>query len=99
MKVAVLLAVTALLVGCGSNSAGSSSQPRYDLTITFWPVGRSGESRSATLKCDPDGGTHPNVAQACDALLTHEDALKPVAGNVACTEIYGGPQLATVSGE
>jgi hypothetical protein len=68
------------------------------VTITYWPVGRGGESRSATLTCDPDGGSHPNVAQACDALLTHEDALKPVAGDVACTEIYGGPQLATVSG-
>jgi hypothetical protein len=98
MKVAVLLAATALLAGCGSSSTGSSDQPRYDLTITYWPVGRGGESQSATLTCDPDGGSHPNVAQACDALLNHEDALRPVAGNVACTEIYGGPQLATVSG-
>jgi hypothetical protein len=98
MKVAVLLAATALLAGCGSSSTGSFDQPRYDLTITYWPVGRGGESQSATLTCDPDGGSHPNVAQACDALLNHEDALRPVAGNVACTEIYGGPQLATVSG-
>jgi hypothetical protein len=100
MKLAVLLAATALVAGCGSNSGGSPDQPRYDLTIIYWPLGRGGDAgpRSATLTCDPDGGSHPDPAKACDALLGHEDALRPVAGNVACTEIYGGPQLAIVSG-
>ena len=99
MKLAVLFLATALLAGCGSDGdGGGSSQPRYDLTITYWPTGRDGESRSATLTCDPDGGTHPDPNGACDALLENEDALQPVPGDVACTEIYGGPQLATVSG-
>jgi len=86
-----------LVAGCGSG-AGPSASPRYDVTITYWPAGHGNEARSATLTCDPDGGSHPNPAKACDALLEHEDALQPVAGDVACTEIYGGPQLATVSG-
>ena len=97
MKVVLLAAVIVLLAGCGSNG-GASSAPRYDLTISFWPAGRAGDSRSATLQCDPDGGSHPAVAAACDALLQHEDALQPVPSDVACTEIYGGPQLATISG-
>jgi hypothetical protein len=50
------------------------------------------------LTCDPDGGSHPDPAQACDALLGNEDTLAPVSGDVACTEIYGGPQEATVVG-
>jgi hypothetical protein len=98
MKLAVLLAALVLLAGCGSDGSGGSSEPRYDLTISFWPTGRGGEARSATLTCDPDGGTHPDPTGACDALLQNEDALQPVAGDVACTEIYGGPQLATING-
>jgi len=93
----VLCLVLVLVAGCGSG-AGPSASPRYDVTITYWPEGRGSEARSATLTCDPDGGSHPNPAKACDALLEHEDALNPVAGDVACTQIYGGPQLATVSG-
>jgi hypothetical protein len=98
MKLAVLLAAIVLLAGCGSDGSGGSSQPRYDVTISYWPTGRGGEARSATLTCDPDGGSHPDPNGACDALLQHGDALKPVAGDVACTEIYGGPQLATIIG-
>ena len=98
MKVALLVAAIALVAGCGTDGSGGSSEPRYDLTITYWPTGRSGEERSATLTCDPDGGSHPDSVSACDALLGNEDALKPVARDVACTEIYGGPQVATVSG-
>jgi Subtilisin inhibitor-like len=98
MKIAALLAALTVLAGCGSEGSSGSAEPRYDLTITYWPVGRAGEERSATLTCDPDGGSHPDPAGACDALLQNEDALKPVAGDVACTEIYGGPQLATISG-
>jgi hypothetical protein len=98
MRIALVLAAVALLAGCGSDGAGSSGEPRYDLTVTFWPTGGQGETRTATLACDPDGGTHPDPNGACDVLLEHEDALEPVAGDVACTEIYGGPQVATLVG-
>jgi subtilisin inhibitor-like len=98
MKLACFLAALALLAGCGSDSAGSSAEPRYDVTIVFWPEGAEGESRQATLSCDPDGGTHADPNGACDTLLENEDALQPVAGDVACTQIYGGDQLATVTG-
>jgi hypothetical protein len=101
MKIAVLLVALVLAVsGCGgSEGAENDHRPlRYDLTVTYWPAGRGGESRSATLECDPDGGSHPDPVSACDALLKNEDALQRVAGDVACTEIYGGPQLATIAG-
>jgi hypothetical protein len=97
MKLVALVALLVLLVGCGSDAAPSGA-PRYDVTVSFWPAGRGSEARTASLTCDPDGGSHPDPAKACDALLQHEDALQPVAGDVACTEIYGGPQLATISG-
>jgi hypothetical protein len=96
-RLALALLPLVLAAGCGSG-AGPSASPRYDVTNTYWPAGHGSEARSATLTCDRDGGSHPNPAKACDALLEHEDALQPVGGDVACTEIYGGPQLATVSG-
>lgn len=98
MKVAIVLMTVVLLAGCGSAGGGGSSEPRYDITISYWPTGRGGEALSATLQCDPDGGSHPDPNGACDTLLDNGDALKPVAGDVACTEIYGGPQLATING-
>jgi len=90
-------------VGCGSNTevAGDDLEaptPRYDLTITYWPGGKDGPSRTATLTCDPTGGTHPNPPKACGALDAHPETLHPVPGDVACTEIYGGDQVAEVKG-
>jgi Subtilisin inhibitor-like len=98
MKIGMLLAALVFAAGCGADGSGGSSQPRYDLTITYRPAGAGGGEQTATLTCDPDGGTHPDPGKACDALLQHEDALKPVPGDVACTEIYGGPQIATIVG-
>jgi Subtilisin inhibitor-like len=94
---AALLAALLAAAGCGSDRS-APAQPRYDVTVTYWPAGAAGESRSATLTCDPDGGSHPDPVKACAALLSHEDALKPVSGGVACTEVYGGPQQASIVG-
>jgi hypothetical protein len=56
-----------------------------------------------TLKCDPPGGTAPDAASAC-AALTKVSAVKggdpfaPTPKGQMCTQIYGGPQTATVKG-
>jgi Subtilisin inhibitor-like len=99
-RAGVLVGVLAA-TACGGAAVDIDSvpaQPRYDLTITFWPQGEDGPSRTATLTCDPDGGTHPDPAKACAALLAHPEALHPVPLDMACTEIYGGDQVATVEG-
>ena len=90
--------------GCGSSTGGGDAaepppQPRYDLQITYWPEGMDGESRTATLICDPNGGTHPDQAKACAALDAHPEALHPVPGDMACTQIYGGDQVALIEGD
>jgi subtilisin inhibitor-like len=99
---AALALVVLLAAGCGSGGGGAGNrpkEPRFDLTITFWPQGRDGPSRTATLTCVPDGGTHPDPDKACAALRAHPQALDPVPPDTACTEIYGGDQVARVTGE
>ena len=92
------LALAVLLAGCGSESDTGSSPPLFDLVVTFWPEGSPEPVVRATLTCEPAGGTHPDPEAACAALLANEQALDPVSGDVACTEIYGGPQEATIVG-
>jgi hypothetical protein len=69
-----------------------------DLRVTFWPNGRDGETFEWTLTCEPAGGSHPRPAEACAALAVNEDALEPDPPDIMCTQIYGGPQQASVSG-
>lgn len=54
---------------------------------------------SYTLTCGPDGGTHPNVADACRTLvdLDPEDLDAP-GPDTMCAQVYGGPQQAKVRG-
>ena len=100
-----LLAAVLVAAGCGSGTGGGdaaappTTQPRYDLTITYWPNGEDGPSSTATLTCDPNGGTHPDADKACAALDAHPEALHPVPTDMACTQIYGGDQVATIEGD
>jgi hypothetical protein len=106
----VLLAALIALVaaGCGSESDDGGSAgggggttettPATELTVTYWPQGKNGASREATLTCDPAGGTHPDPQKACDLLASDAAALDPVPENSACTLLYGGPQEATIVG-
>ena len=59
----------------------------------------TGATTAWTLTCDPAGGTHPDPAAACRILQAHgATALPPVRKDVACTQVYGGPQRATITG-
>ena len=92
----VLLALVALLplAGCGSDDEGAAA-PETTLTITVWPEGRdAGEPTVRRLECAPDASD-----AACTSLEElGADAFAPVDGDMACTEIYGGPQEARVEG-
>jgi Subtilisin inhibitor-like len=73
---------------------------RTALTITVWPKGRGTgrPSKRWTLSCDPAGGTLPRRVRSCTSLASLANAFAPVPGDVACTEIYGGPAQALVTG-
>ncbi len=68
------------------------------LHITVWPNGPDSAKRAWTLRCAPVGGTLPHRATACRRLLGMTRPFRPVPKDAACTEIYGGPQTAFVTG-
>ena len=102
--VAVALAGMAAVAAAGmlaQSRSGESERagvPRTDLRITVWPSGQGSEARRWTLRCAPPGGTLPNAAAACRALAANRAALRAVPPGAICTQIFGGPQVATVRG-
>jgi hypothetical protein len=76
--------------GTSTTSAGAT-----ELVITVWPQGQ-GRPRRWTLTCDPAGGSLPSPRAACSRL--NRAALRPLPRDTICTQIYGGPQRARVTG-
>ncbi len=106
---ALLAAVVAPLVlaaGCGTDDGGDmSGEPSGPATragttelIIVVRSGRGSEERRFSLVCDPAGGDHPDPEAACRLLDELDDPFAPVPPDTMCTEIYGGPQTATVTG-
>jgi len=60
------------------------------LTITVWPQGQDGSSYTRIVRCPG--------APVCARLAQVDDPFKPVPPDVACTQIYGGPEVALVRG-
>lgn len=81
----------------GPSGGSPSTAGPADLTI----VVRDGKGTTTTwhLTCAPDGGDHPTPGKACSVLAQHgATALPPVPSDRMCTELYGGPQTAHVTG-
>jgi hypothetical protein len=95
---ALALPVTLLLLAgaCGGGSDGGPTS----LTVVFWEDGqRPEDSVTWELSCDPAAGSHPDPEAACATVASADaDVFDPVPGDTACTEIFGGPQRADVSG-
>ncbi len=68
-----------------------------DTSLTIIFVRKSTRDR-VTLKCDPPGGTHPDPALACDVLTGVPDPFAPVPADAVCSQVYGGPEKAKVTG-
>ena len=97
----LLLGAAGLLAACGSGTTGvrvSDDRPPDRFTITVAADQTGAETKTWTLTCRPTGGDHPNAAAACAALAETSDPFGPVPADVACTEIYDGPEVATIVG-
>jgi|SRR3954453_582509 hypothetical protein len=104
---AVLPLLPLLLAGCGSSSGGTvtpqagASEKGATVTTNLSIVTDDGNGKTATwtLTCDPAGGTHPDPTAACAALAAKgATAMPAVAKDVMCTQQYGGPQTAKITG-
>jgi hypothetical protein len=91
-----------LVMGCAAVLLAPAAQAasRTTLAITYLAdSARPTERVRWTLRCEPVGGNHPRRTTACRALARlGRKAFAPVPKNTACPEIYGGPQVAIVSG-
>jgi len=101
MRIALVLCLLAAVVGCGIGTAAPNAEATpADLKITIWPEGRGeGSSKTYTLECAPARGSLPKAASACTQLLKLSKPFTPVPQGSVCTEQYGGPQQALVTGQ
>jgi hypothetical protein len=100
MRIAIAISALIAVVGCGAGSAARGESPApTDLKITVWPDGRAeGDGKTYTLRCGPAAGTLPKATTACSKLGSLPRPFGPVSRNAVCTEQYGGPQQALVTG-
>jgi Subtilisin inhibitor-like len=108
MRFALLLVAISALAACGGDDADvvagpaasptAETSPKTSLTLAV-DLGDGMAAQEWTLTCDPPGGTHPQPELACAALEDVDpDVFAPVGPDQACTQIYGGPETATVRG-
>jgi hypothetical protein len=97
VAVAVIAAATALAVAfAGSRGPAATTS----LTVTYWPDGASSRAQKWTLRCQPVGGTLERRVRACAKLKAGGAKLfAPISGEAVCTQIYGGPEVARVTGK
>jgi hypothetical protein len=74
--------------GCGGDDDSGSGSPETHLVVTVRPDGPDGAAREHHVVCPG--------AKACQGLTAAR--LEPVPADVACTQIYGGPETARVRG-
>jgi len=106
LRVLLALAVLPILVAaCGSGDdetvtpKAAESGGTVTTNLTIVSDDGAGKTETWTLTCDPAGGTHPDPEAACAALSAKGTTAMPaVAKDQMCTQQYGGPQKATVTG-
>ena len=97
MEMRVLLVVGCVLVLLPPVAQASSTTARR--IVYLEDASQPSERVRWSLRCDPVGGTLPRRVAACRELARAGwRAFKPVAPDIACIEIFGGPQVAIVSG-
>jgi hypothetical protein len=99
MRLAAATLAALAVAGCGGrrDSDQAASSTTADLQIEISIRNSEAPTKVWTLKCPP-GGNLPDAATACRKLGEVKDPFAPVPKGTACTQIYGGPEIAGVSG-
>jgi len=104
MRGFVVIATLALLVvfGAGVATASTASTPTTSLSITYWPNGKDETVKTtATLRCSPVGGSLGTLARrvaACQRLAGMTAPFARPRAGLLCTQQYGGPDQALITG-
>ena len=106
MRASVLAVLAAALVaapGCGGEGTGdygAGGGRDTEVTVVFREdAAQPASEETWTLRCDPAEGSHPDPEAACARLAeAGAGAFEQRLDDRACTEIYGGPQQAVVTG-
>ena len=98
-RMRTLVALALVSVSAGSAALGAPAQ-RTSLTVTYWENGSAPARKTVrTLRCKPAGGTVDRPLRACQRLASGGRTLfAPLRKDMICTQIYGGPQAALVTG-
>lgn len=104
---ALLVLPLLLLAACGSSTGSSSgsadalpaaSRADDDLAVQY-DAGDGSPASSWTLTCGGSvAGSHPQAARACEHLSSLEQPFAPPPADQICSQQFGGPQTATVTG-
>lgn len=109
----LLLVLPLLLVACGSPSTGSGDGPGGDDSLATGggttradndlvvevDLGDGSPQQRWTLTCVGFvSGNHPEAERACEHLTSLDEPFAPLPADVVCTQVYGGPQTARVTG-
>jgi hypothetical protein len=87
-----LLVCATVIAGCGEDDEPAATAAVADLTVEVDPDGSAPtEPKAATLTCDA-----PEDCPEIDSL--DPTVFEPTPGNVACTQQFGGPETAKVTG-
>lgn len=100
-----------LVVACGSSSTGGggsgdgslaggdgTTRADNDLVVEV-DLGDGSPQQRWTLTCVGFvSGDHPKAEQACAHLKSLTDPFAPLPDDQVCTQVYGGPQTAHVTG-
>jgi hypothetical protein len=101
MRLVLLAAIVASMAAAGAAGAAgtAAAAPGTQLRVTVWPAGQPGAFQSWTLACAPAGGNHPARTASCRTVARVGVAgFRPVPPRTMCTQVYGGPQQALVTG-
>jgi hypothetical protein len=100
-RAALLLVPLVVLAGCasgGAAAAGDIQRADDDLQVEI-DRGNGSPAERYTLTClGSVEGDLPGAEAACTHLRGMADPFAPPSTDVACTEQYGGPQTARVTG-
>ncbi len=98
------LGASAALAACGTAAGGSSDAStspgaaERNLVVEY-SAGDGTPAQRWTLVCgDEAQGEHPEPAAACARVLRMDDPFEAPPADQVCTEQYGGPETARITG-